>query len=260
MPQSDTGENKGSVAVQYFLDTVETIPEGVGWSLFSGYHFLWLGILVVFAAVMSIQYKKRDAEKRAKWRKAVAIAILLDEVWKMFWLAVGGNYTVDYLPLHLCSINILLIAVHAWRPSRVLDNFLYAVCVPAACAAMLFPTWDTLPALNFMQLHSFTVHILLAVYPIMVTVGGDIRPDWRQLPKSLLLAAALAVPVYGANLLLGTNFMFLMRADEGNPLLLFEKLWGNHLLGLPVLAAGAFTVMYGILYVCRKVRARKQSV
>lgn len=111
-----------------------------------------------------------------------------------------------------------------------------------------------------MQLHSFTVHILLAVYPIMVTVGGDIRPDWRQLPKSLLLAAALAVPVYGANLLLGTNFMFLMRADEGNPLLLFEKLWGNHLLGLPVLAAGVFTVMYGILYVCRKVRARKQSV
>ena len=63
MPQSDTGENKGSVAVQYFLDTVETIPEGVGWSLFSGDHFLWLGILVVFAAVMSIQYKKRDAER-----------------------------------------------------------------------------------------------------------------------------------------------------------------------------------------------------
>ena len=31
-------------------------------------------------------------------------------------------------------------------------------------------------------------------------------------------------------------------------------------LGLPVLAAGAFTVMYGILYACRKVRARKQPV
>ena len=78
--------------------------------------------------------------------------------------------------------------------------------------------------------------------------------------KTSLLAAVLAVPVYGINRLLGTNFMFLMRADEGNPLLLFEKLWGNHLLGLPVLAAGAFTVMYGILYACRKVRARKQPV
>ena len=246
--------------MSHFLDTADTIEPGYGFRYFGPYHLMWLAVLVIFAVFMSVQYKKRDAAARAKWRKRFAIAILLDEVWKMFWLTVGGNYTVDYLPLHLCSINILLIAVHAWRPSRVLDNFLYAVCVPAACAAMLFPTWDTLPALNFMHLHSFTVHILLAVYPIMVTAGGDIRPDWRQLPKCLLLAAVLAVPVYGINRLLGTNFMFLMRADEGNPLLLFEKLWGNHLLGLPVLAAGAFAVMYGILYARRKVRARKQPV
>ena len=40
--------------MQYFLDTVETIPEGIGWSLFSGYHFLWLGILAVFAAVLGV--------------------------------------------------------------------------------------------------------------------------------------------------------------------------------------------------------------
>ena len=208
--------------MSHFLDTADTIEPGYGFRYFGPYHLMWLAVLVIFAVFMSVQYKKRDAAARDKWRKRFAIAILLDEVWKMFWLTVGGNYTVDYLPLHLCSINILLIAVHAWRPSRVLDNFLYAVCVPAACAAMLFPTWDTLPALNFMHLHSFTVHILLAVYPIMVTAGGEIRPDWRQLPKCLLLAAVLAAPVYGVNRLLGTNFMFLMRADEGNPLLLFD--------------------------------------
>ena len=116
--------------MQYFLDTIETIEPGHGFTHFDGYHFLWLGILVVFAGLMAWQYRKRDAETRAKWRKRVAVAILLDEVWKMFWLTVGGTYTLEYLPLHLCSINIILIAIHAWKPGKILDNFLYAICIP----------------------------------------------------------------------------------------------------------------------------------
>ena len=238
--------------MQYFLDTVETIPEGVGWSLFSGYHFLWLGILAFFAAILSIQYKKINAEQRSRWRKAMAAAIVLDEIWKMFWLTVGGRYLPDYLPLHLCSINIILIAIHAWKPGRTLDNFLYAVCIPGAMAAMLFPTWYTLPTLNFMHLHSFTVHILLITYPVMVTVGGDIRPDWRQLPRCILLTLGMAVPIYLFNLAFDTNYMFLMYAEAGNPLLLFEEWFGSHLIGIPVLGAVFVGLMYGVLYLCRK--------
>ena len=80
--------------MKYFLDTIETIEPGHGFTHFDGYHFLWLGVLVVFAGLMAWQYRKRDAETRAKWRKWVAVAILLDEVWKMFWLTVGGTYTL----------------------------------------------------------------------------------------------------------------------------------------------------------------------
>ena len=220
---------------------------------------MWLGILVVFATVMSLQYRKRDAATRAKWRKRFALAIVLDEVWKMFWLTVGGTYTLEYLPLHLCSINIILIAIHAWKPGKTLDNFLYAICIPGAMAAMLFPTWYTLPALNFMHLHSFTVHILLMTYPIMLTAGGDIKPDWRQLPKSLLFTFCLAVPIYIFNLLFDTNYMFLMYAEAGNPLLIFEDLFGNHLIGIPVLGAVFIGLMYGILYACRRLANVKKG-
>ena len=175
----------------------------------------------------------------------------------MYGLIAHGNYLFDYLPLHLCSINIFLIAIHAWHPTEMLSNFLYTVCIPGAMAALLFPSWTKLPVLNFMHLHSFTVHILLITYPVMVTVGGDLKPDWRQLPKSLLFTLCLAVPVYGVNLALDTNFMFLMYAEEGNPLLLFEQMFGNHLLGIPVLATVFVGAMYLILYVCRRIAAEK---
>ena len=244
--------------MRYFLETVDTIEEGHGFSHFSGYHLLWIGIMVVFIAALSAAYRKQDAKTRERWRKGIAIAIVLDEVWKMFWLAVGGNYTLDYLPLHLCSVNIILIAVHAWSPGRTLGNYLYTVCVPAALAAMLFPTWTPLPVLNFMHLHSFTVHILLAAYPIVLAVGGDLRPDWRKLPASLLLALCMAIPIYGFNRAFGTNFMFLMYAEAGNPLLLFEERMGHHLWGVPVLGGAAVALMYGVYYGCRRLQTVKK--
>lgn len=238
--------------MKHFLDTVDTIEPGHGFAHFDGYHFLWLGFLVAFAAFMAVQYRKQDAETRAKWRKRMAVAIILDEVWKMVFLTVGGTYTLNYLPLHLCSINIILIAVHAWRPNKILDNFLYGVCIPGALAAMLFPTWYPLPMLNFMHLHSFTIHILLITYPVMATVGGDIRPDWRQLPRCILFTLCMAVPIYLFNLVFDTNFMFLMYAEAGNPLLIFENLFGNHLIGIPVLGTVFVGAMYLILFLCRK--------
>lgn len=240
--------------MQYFLETVDTIEPGRGFTHFSGSHLLWIGIMVAFVVALSVTYRRKDTKTREKWRKGIAIAILLDELWKMFWLTVGGNYTLDYLPLHLCSVNIILIAIHAWRPGGTLGNYLYTVCVPAALAALLFPSWTPLPVLNFMYLHSFTVHILLAAYPIVLTVGGDIRPDWRKLPASLLLALCMAVPIYGFNLAFDTNFMFLMYAEAGNPLLLFEDLMGHHLWGVPVLGGAAVALMYGAYYGFRRLK------
>lgn len=162
----------------------------------------------------------------------------------MFWLIVGGNYLWTYLPLHLCSINIFVIAFHAWKPNRLMDSILYTACIPGAIAALLFPTWTELPVLNFMHLHSFTIHILLAMYPIVLTAGGEIHPKLSDIPKCLGMLMGAAVPIYFVNLLLDTNFMFLMSADPGNPLYIFEQLFGSHLIGFPVIISAILVVMF----------------
>lgn len=163
--------------MQYFLDTIETIPEGQGFSSFGPVHLAWLAGFVVFAIACSLFYRNSSQARRKHIRWLFAALLLADEAFKIVCLLVGGNYRASYLPLHMCSINIFLIALHALRPTRLVDNFLYAVCIPAALAALLFPTWVSLPPANFMHLHSFTVHILLATYPIMLTAGRDIRPQ-----------------------------------------------------------------------------------
>lgn len=199
--------------MEHFWDTVDTIGEGFGFSLFGARHLVTLALYIGFAALSCKLYKAADEKKRAQ------------------------------LPLHLCSINIFLIALYAWKPSRLLDNFLYFICIPAATAALLFPTWTSLPAANFMFWHSTSVHILLAAYPIMLFSGGDIRPSVRYMGKCFLLLLAMAVPIYCVNLLLDTNFVFLMYAPDGNPLAWFRDHVGYHWIGFPVLLVAVFALM-----------------
>ena len=228
----------------YFFDTLETIPEGVGFPVYSPLHLVWLGIFVLFCLVGSLLYPRCSQAGRRRWQRTIALFLLADEAFKHTMLLLGDRWIPEYLPLHLCSINVFLIALHAWKPNDFLGNFLYTVSIPGAVAALLFPTWTPLPLGNFMHWHSFTIHILLAGYPILLTAAGDIRPQAKYIPKCLLLLLAMAVPMYGINLLLDTNFMFLMFAAEGNPLLIFENLWGNHLYGYPILISAVLAVMH----------------
>lgn len=238
-----------------FFHTSNTIPKGLGWTHYSATHLIWLVVAVVFITAVAILYRRADKQKRGVIAKALALALIADELFKMACLFIGGNYTPAYLPLHLCSINIIFIAIHAWKPSRLLDNFLYAICIPGAVAALLFPTWTSLPITNFMYWHSFTVHILLTAYPVALTVGGTIRPHAKYLPRCLLFLLVLAVPIYGLNLFFDTNFMFLMEADDGNPLQIFEELLGSHLWGFPIIGSAVFTAMYLPLHLWRRQKA-----
>lgn len=240
--------------MRYFLDTVETIPEGVGFSHFGGLHLCWLALSVALVAANCLWYHRLSEEGRGRWKKTVSWLIIADELFKMVMLTIGGRYLPDYLPLHLCSINIFVIAVHARRPSRLLSAFVYTICIPGAIAALLFPNWAELPLANFMHIHSFTVHILLAMYPLVLALNGELKPQARDIPKCLALLAAMAVVALVFNLIFDTNFMFLMSADEGNPLYWFGQNWGDHRLGFPVLIAAVLVVMYVPMELFRKLR------
>jgi len=241
-----------------FLDTVETIKEGAGFSLFGTTHLIWIGAFIIAAISLSLIYRNLSPKSRNILRIAVASLILLDEVWKWVFLFIGNRYEHSYLPLHLCSINVFLVAFHIFKKSKIIENFLYAFCVPAGIIALLTPSWTALPPANFMHIHSFTIHILLAVYPLMLVAGKDIKPEVKMAPKCLLLLLGLAVIVLGVNLLTGTtNFMFLMRTDDISFLVLFENIFGAHQWAFPILLPIIMLVMYLPIIILNKIKQSK---
>ena len=238
--------------MDYFIDTIETIPEGQGFKLLGPLHLGWVVAAILTFVLVSLYYKKLDDEKAVKFRKTIAWLIVIDELWKDFWLFVGGRFLVTYLPFHLCSINIFVILYHAYKPDKAVENYLYTVGIPGALMALFFPTWTSLPLFNFMHLHSFTIHILLTLYPIVLMVRKDFRPEVNTIPKSLAILAGLGVIALCINPLLGTNFMFLMFAPKGNPLYFFYQLTGSHLVGFPVMITLLLIVMYAPVVLLNK--------
>lgn len=111
----------------YFWETVDTIAPDIGWPHFGPFHLAVLAVFLLLGAVLCRGYCGMDTDKRRRWRRMVALLLVADELFKDFGLLYGGNFSLDYLPLHLCSINIFLIALHAWRRPKLLDTFLYFV-------------------------------------------------------------------------------------------------------------------------------------
>ncbi len=225
--------------MDYFFTLENDLPAGVGFAHWDGAHITWLIFSAALIAALCLLYRRAPAAGRTKWRHALGWAVLACELLKDVNLAVQGGLDRWYLPLHLCGLAVFFTFAHSRRPGPALGTFLYSCCAPGAAFALVFPDWVWYPPLSYHSIVGFTVHALLIAYPLMLVVGGDLRPEARQLPKCLGILVGCAVPVALFNHFFGTNYMFLSWPSPGSPLEWFASFLGRpgYLLGyLPMLA------------------------
>ena len=227
-----------------FFMTSDTIPTGVGFQAFGLTHILWLLAGLLLCIWACIFYRKLPTDKRKPMLTILGALIFLLEVVKDLVLIAVQEFSWENLPFHLCGINILLIGFDVIKQSKVVRSFLYYFCIPGAALALFFPNWTEMPVLNFFHIHSFVIHILLVMYPLLLVTTGQAATDLKSALQGTLLLIGMAIPVYFLNLLWDTNFMFLMEPDSGNPLEMFEQLLGSHLWGFPILLPVVILLMY----------------
>ena len=228
--------------------------------LFSPLHILWLLTALTAWLMLCRKYKRSSPARRARMRRTVAGSALAIELLRSLLLMLAGEYGIGRLPLHLCALAIYISFLHALRGGELTGQFLYAFCMPGAVCALLFPDWSGYPAFHFMSVSSFTLHILLVGYTLMLVAGGDIRPDTRRAPACLGIMLLIAVPVYAFDRLMGTNYMFLNWPSPGSPLEWFAFLGRpGYLLGYLPLLAAAWAVIYAPFILPRRGHGAAQA-
>ncbi len=235
------------------------MPEGVGFKLYDSTHLLWLSVFIVLCMVCTITYKKLNAKKRNIMRIALASTVFVLETAKNCVAAAIGDFGIGHMPFHLCGINVLLITFCIFKRSKTVENFLYYIGIPGAMLALLTPDWVKMPCLNYFHIHSFLIHMFLVLYPFVLVASGDLKPDFKSMPKCVLLLVGFAIPALILNLIFDTNFMFLMDTAGIAFLQIFKDIFGAHQWAFPILLPIIMFIMSIPLIIANKIKKLKEK-
>lgn len=220
-----------------FFTPEQDLPAGVGFAPLGRAHLGMLAALGIFIAGYVILGCRPERRKRLILLRSTAILMVALELLKDWLLAVQGAFSLGYLPLHLCSMDMFICLYWAYHPEKKgAGQCLYSLCLAGGAAALLFPDWAKMPLWHFQSLHSFLYHALLVAVPLVAVCSKMVRPRVREIWRPMVFLLAAAVPVYGFDRLFGTNFMFLKYPVPGTPLELCAKLPGGYLLWYGILA------------------------
>ena len=196
----------------------------VGFRTFSAGHLLWLLAIAAGCYLSGRLYRRLDGQGRDNLRKACALTVLLLEAAKTIVLGLFEIRSIEFLPLHLCSLGGLATVIYAmWPQAKNWLGQLFAYAFfPTALLAVVFPSTSMYPWWNFYCLHTFLFHALILAYFVWLFMAREVRPSYRGLLLSSVFMILFAVPIYRINGAFGVNYMFIgTRSDVG----ILAKLW-----------------------------------
>ncbi len=244
--------------------------------------------LIVFAAFLAILalavalLRKKSERTRQIVLITVCLATLvgycvykgflsLDADYNRITANMGGFNWWGELPLQLCNINMLLIPIAVLRRSRPLMAFCFFLGPLGAMMALAMPGngFDGYSLLLPRMLGYYGTHFMIVIEGLALVGFGLYRPRFRDLPRTVLAALAIAFCVFLINLLLRwsglhprANYFFSVET-EGNPLLELFHGWipVPFLYLLPCIAIlGVYmTLVTGAFVLTDGIRSRKAA-
>lgn len=231
------------------------LPAGSGFSLYGPLHLGMLGMILLCCFMGCRWFCRQSPAKQEVFTHRLGILILLTELMRIgVYMSVHALNHYE-LPLHLCGIAVYLCAIHSlWKPDWM-GQVLYALCLPGAWCALLFPDWTNYLFFSFFSLHSFFAHALIVFYIHIQTASGIIHPKLSAIWKPIVFLCLVVPPIYWFDRQFDANYMFLQLPSDGSPLLFLSRLAGGniatYLFLFALVVLGMMTCMY-LLYGYKK--------
>lgn len=173
--------------------------------MFSIYHFIWLFICILIIIAILISYNKKRPSLDAVFKTASYICIF-SEISKVFTTiklvpSTNGELLLPYLPLnhlpiHLCSIQIILIFIIRFSKNKGLKEnilaFMYPTSIAGAFFALLLPSifqTTITPNEAFTSLISyqfFIYHSMLIALGIIIVKSNEVKWEFKHIKNAII--------------------------------------------------------------------------
>lgn len=207
------------------------------WGAFGVAHLLsLLGSVLI---IIGLYYLLKNRSKETI--RIVLFVLSLSGIGAILYNLLAWGSLIEYLPLHLCSINAILLPIAIASKSRMLGNLLLIWCLGALFAnVMTFLPTSVSDLYGWTHIFFCFPHVLEFGIPLLLIKFGLVEKKPKYILTSLGITALIYTGVHVANVLLNNycvranltdgngeliqvNYMYSVRPD--NPLLdLFYKI------------------------------------
>lgn len=223
-------------------------------------HLAMIGLIAI-GCIAGPLLGKRWEPARAR-RRLVVVPSLVISLTVVLWVGtrvLQGTFdaTTD-LPLDICNLAALLMPLFAFRPNPRLHQVLYFWVLTGTLQAVLTPHLvEGFPHYTFLKY--WIVHGGLLCLVVTCTAVCGYRPSLRGVLSAFGWLQVYAICVFLANLLLGSNYFYVMRKPPTASLLDYLGPWPWYILWAELITLGLFWIVYLPPTVWRAAMARRAT-
>jgi hypothetical integral membrane protein (TIGR02206 family) len=220
-------------------------PVGHEFRMFGPPHLVVLGVvLAVSLALVPLRRVLGEAGRRS-FRLGLAAVIAVCFVAHVVWRVHVGFWDVRVdLPLHLCDLTALLSLALLLTRNRRLYEFVYFLGVGGALQALVT---SNVGIYGYPHLYFFTsmiIHGGIIITGLYFTLVEGFRPTWGALWRVAGWMLAYTAAIFGLNLLLGSNYLFIGHKPEFPSLIDQLGPWPWYVLSLVGVGIASLLVLY----------------
>jgi hypothetical integral membrane protein (TIGR02206 family) len=212
---------------------------------FSGEHWLMVALTVLGAIALPWTARRYlSAAHRLLVGRILSLFLAAAVIlWTLVRLFRGEFDRTTDLPLDVCNLVALALPVLMWKPSiRIHEIVYYWVLVGTAQAVITPHLEDSFPHYTFLKY--WVVHGGLIVAVVYFTWAMRLFPRSRSVIKAFAWLQVYTVLVFAANLLIGSNYFYVLQKPPTASLLDVLGSWPWYLIVCDILTLILFATAY----------------
>lgn len=167
------------------------------WGIFGIAHILTWPIAAGIIIALYFIIKGRSE----KTQRIVLTVLSLSGISAIIFNLVNWGSPLEYLPLHLCSINAVLLPIALITKNKAIGNMLVVWCLGALAAVLMnFYPESVSDLYGPTFLFFYLPHVFEFGIPIIAFKLGIIKLDYKTIPTTLVITAAIYTVIHFINL------------------------------------------------------------
>ena len=218
-----------------------------GFETFGTPHLVAMALTLALPAALAVIARRLGGAAPKVIARCLAGMLLANEFtyWAVRISQIGfDGWVRNHMPLHVCGVAVLLTTWTLLFRSERTYEIAYFWGLVGAANAVLTPGGLAVDFPQYRFFQYFVAHSGIVTGVLFATWGLGMRPTLRGMFRAFGYLAGFAAFVAVANLLLGSNFMWLSAAPPGTVSPFFAAPWPWY---LPILAVVGFTMFFVVL-------------